>query len=982
MINNLKKLIFIFIIVVISLNWIYICVASEAISEPIDEGINVIGYEFIMMENVVSTNPDSVPYGTDKIHVRFNKELLKESVGNKFSFLAEPNDGQTIPITCELLTDACTVEIDMGDYLFDENSTYTLTILSGLEAVDGTVLNEDIKEDLITNDESVSVITTEYFKESFDDFVSDAEGTRFPDGWFRIATGGVHIPDTGKGIFAESGSSGSDEDVSIRMGSNTIHQRIMTPFTTYVPLGGKVYVDVDVYRGGKGGFYINMLPEPDLTASATDHNFDANLTIGMHPSSAQYPSNANRSTAPKLGYAPAVTSSTLKSFVDNNLKEGQEGYNCLVEAGEWHKIHMEVEPKSAEETILRVSVDGGKEFVQSTKLNFYTQQMAGIALMAMRPLKDATTMEENQDIRFDNIRVYSMADIKVPKAIRMTARDDTGKVYSADTPISSLCSEFDIEFDTAIDDTDLADKVKLICGDKEIPATLEIINGNTTVRLRPSEVIEPGQSYKILIAEGIASEFSERMKSKEPQVLYFRTLDDGIFEFLGSNLAIENSVAVYSAEFFKTVDTDKEYLIAVAEYCTVEKTENGATKSYDKMLNVEYQKISFDIDKYGNIVNQISLDVSGTGEIYKGFLFEIPGNKCVASKTIQKVNNVVKEYPLTEDAYVRQLGRGEVVAGRGRSYNWPNAGFEFVFDGSRVEVYVPYSTYNDSGEDFGPFFNISVDGIKPIRVKLTSGWNTLVENLEDREHTITVTRSSEGIRGLAYMSAIRLTGDGTDPFPTEAKSRRMEFYGDSYTVGYGNLGVDGDSYTASNTDNGNAYSLITARAFDADANIIAYSGKGVLYNDNGVDRMLNNLSTQFFLADIKTGYEDHSTWDFSKYTPDVVVVFLGRNDYVCTTYHNIGTADEVEDAYKVFLQNIRQKYPDSKIICCSRPDGGYKELVGVAVDELMDPNIHTLVFQEPFPTGGVGQHPNVAGHAVIAEQLIKKVSEITGWECK
>ena len=643
--DNLKRLFIVCLAVIVAFGGVFVCVASDSDSEE----IKIVGYEFMMLGSVVSTSSSSVPYGTDKIRVRFNRELLQESIENKFFLLNKAGDKEDIPISYRLFDDNATVEIDMGDYLFDKKRTYTLTVLAGLEAENGTVLNEIINEDLATTDESVSVVTTEYFRETFDDFVSNSEGTIFPGGWFRMGTGGVHINDTGKGIFAETGSSDSDGDVAIRMGSNTIHQRIMTPFSTYVPFGGKVFVDIDVYRGGKGGFYICLLPESDLTGSATDHSYDANLTIGMHPSSAQYPANANRSTAPKLGYAPAVTSSTLKSFVDSSLSEGKEGYNCLIEPGEWHSIHMEVEPKSAEETVLRVSVDGGKQFVQSTKLNFYTQHMAGIALFAMRPLKDASTVEENQDIRFDNIRAYSMADIKEPKATGITARDAGGNTVSVDAPISSLCGEFDIEFDTAINTADLNDKIKLVCGGREIPSSLETTNGNTTVVLTPNEILEPEQSYRILIAEGIASQFSGRMKSKEEQIFYFRTLDDGVFEFTDSNIAVENSEAVYSAEFFKTTDTDKEYLIAIAEYCTEERNKNGSVKKYDRMLNVKYEKLSFGADEYGSVEKKISLKVSDEGRIYKGFLFELPGNKCKASKTFRKQGNVIAVFPLTDE---------------------------------------------------------------------------------------------------------------------------------------------------------------------------------------------------------------------------------------------------------------------------------------------------------------------------------------------
>ena len=44
-------------------------------------------------------------------------------------------------------------------------------------------------------------------------------------------------------------------------------------------------------------------------------------------------------------------------------------------------------------------------------------------------------------------------------------------------------------------------------------------------------------------------------------------------------------------------------------------------------------------------------------------------------------------YSVTTDEYVRLLGRG-VVTDNGRSFNWPQSGFEFEFIGTKASIYV------------------------------------------------------------------------------------------------------------------------------------------------------------------------------------------------------------------------------------------------------------------------------------------------------
>ncbi len=343
------------------------------------------------------------------------------------------------------------------------------------------------------------------------------------------------------------------------------------------------------------------------------------------------------------------------------------------------------------------------------------------------------------------------------------------------------------------------------------------------------------------------------------------------------------------------------------------------------------------------------------------------------------------EYSLTEGNYVRILGRGEMRDEDTRTFNWPAAGFEFEFSGKKAEVLVDELINSGDAEYNGSFFNMAVysgdELVRRERIRLSEGWNTIYTAVEGdpEEKTIQFIRSSEPWMGTASFSKLR-----TDEAPkaTEEKARLIEFIGDSITAGYANAEElsENTEYCAENTDNWVSYAGIVARNFNADYNVLAYSGKGV-YANRSMSSIEGNMTEEF-------GYEEvlHTSsalnmstkklHNFAEYQPQVVFILLGENDNAAPV-----PEETFKTAYDNLLNKVRDSYPDATIICASmsmnikyvRYYDIIKELV--EADNRGEANkFYMLTFDEYRSVNE--WHPDGAEHERMAAKLIEKIDSI------
>ena len=311
--------------------------------------------------------------------------------------------------------------------------------------------------------------------------------------------------------------------------------------------------------------------------------------------------------------------------------------------------------------------------------------------------------------------------------------------------------------------------------------------------------------------------------------------------------------------------------------------------------------------------------------------------------------------------------------------SWPGSTVQITFMGAELSA-----TLKDL--DTANYYKVIVDGIPSIRIHTDTVMRKykLASNLPPGKHVVQLFKLTEWDKGKTLFYCFELP-KASILYPSAPKKRKIEFYGNSITCGWGIGDKRGrDSGAGFFEDNYLTYAAITARHFDAQYSCIAKSGIGVLIS--WFPLVMGELYHRLDPTD------SLSPWDFSKFKPDVVVIDLFQNDYSLTQLpehpeykRHFGTTPPTNDkfisAYKGLVSGIRNQYPKAFIICTLGNMSAAKEnlpwqgYVRQAVSQLNDSRINTLF----FPFKGTGGHPSEKEQAEMAKSLIEFIEKNISW---
>jgi lysophospholipase L1-like esterase len=300
------------------------------------------------------------------------------------------------------------------------------------------------------------------------------------------------------------------------------------------------------------------------------------------------------------------------------------------------------------------------------------------------------------------------------------------------------------------------------------------------------------------------------------------------------------------------------------------------------------------------------------------------------------------------DPNIRYFGRWDFTSSTTQyvSY-WGGAYFRVKFTGTTVKVKVGTNSNYYAKIDNGAWTSY---------IGVTGTINLTPTPLASGTHTVSVAQGKDYNYVFNFQGLVLDAGATTSAPPVS--SNLIEYIGDSVTSGYTDPQADVSDYA-----------WVCAEDLGAEHTQIAYPGIA-LVNGYGVNATKIGMDVQYF-KEQSLAYPSSPNWDFTKYTPNIIVVNLGQND------SSVGVPDATfQSDYVSLLANVRAKFPNAQIFAMSPLWGVESTTTSAAVSARVtagDTKLHFVNTSGWLTQGtsdyGSGVHPSVAGHIKVANLL-------------
>jgi len=334
---------------------------------------------------------------------------------------------------------------------------------------------------------------------------------------------------------------------------------------------------------------------------------------------------------------------------------------------------------------------------------------------------------------------------------------------------------------------------------------------------------------------------------------------------------------------------------------------------------------------------------------------------------------------LPSDPHIQYVGRWDLRDPQAAVADWPGVYLRVAFAGSGCQVRL---------QGVGVFTPVLDGEVKPVLVVGDSVQSfEIAKDLSSEKHTLVLYKRSENQTNTVRFLGLQLSSGAQLAEASARPVRRIEFIGDSYTVGYGMESpvrepgaLNEDSLVLFTTNSYAAFGPALARSFGAEYQLNAISGRGLVRNLNGIlpDKSFATYYDYTLHSARNTNHES-PRWDFASWHPQVIVIGLGINDFQA----NPPYADTVafDKAYQALLDSLRNRHPGVKFILCA---------TSVWPTEMLIPRVKAIVaaqakhqdtqyFEYGAEKTGLWWHPDVNDHQNITRALRPMVAKAGGW---
>jgi len=344
----------------------------------------------------------------------------------------------------------------------------------------------------------------------------------------------------------------------------------------------------------------------------------------------------------------------------------------------------------------------------------------------------------------------------------------------------------------------------------------------------------------------------------------------------------------------------------------------------------------------------------------------------------------LQTYP-ANDSHIRVMGRHIVDKDGSIKFAASGVTFYMKFRGTRLTADLEDEFRDSTNYNW---FDVIVDGgqLHKFRTRMGKTHYILADSLNPGEHTLILSKATEGQNG--HNTLVNIQTDQllqAAPLP----DRKIEFIGNSITCGFGDdttLVRCGKGTWFDPTNSWVAYGPRLSRSLHAQWMLSSVSGIGMHRNWNSPGPVMPDVYSGVYMEYTKNPVP----WDFSKYTPDLVVIALGTNDFSKGDGKEPRPAldgDAFVNDYTHFIGTVREKYPDAKFLLANSPMfgpdqmkqlNGYLQRIKENCEAKGDSSITIFSWDKTYNSGCDG-HPYMNQQALMAEQLEPVVKNYMDW---
>jgi len=322
---------------------------------------------------------------------------------------------------------------------------------------------------------------------------------------------------------------------------------------------------------------------------------------------------------------------------------------------------------------------------------------------------------------------------------------------------------------------------------------------------------------------------------------------------------------------------------------------------------------------------------------------------------------------------------------------------EFQFKGDCFQIGL--SDISTGGEENINFFSVIINGDVKQIIEGTPylKYHKIEVNSPDSFSSIEIFKRTEALCAVAVFHGVKFNQGEFRKKPV--KKRRIEWIGDSFLVGYGNLasieapplGNPTTGFHSRNQDGYFAFGAITSRYLNADFSCVGVSGQGVYRNfDMTETATLPKLYSKLYPND---GLEKEYGFSFN---PHLIVIKIGTNDFGAEMIAPPEMADSSRfvKTYLEFLKFVTQKNPNAKIVLAVGggltdfyPEGlqrlsrfkSWVKQIQTLAEKKFSSTFGFFEFQPQKSPYGEDWHPTVISQQKFASEITPYLIEFMKW---